>query len=199
VAKFGWGKATALAAGAIVAGAAWFYLKEKRVETPTHETLLTDGSFALRHYPAMLVAETVQAGNREQALRQGFGLLADYFFAESRGGAEIAMTAPVLADQVGAQWRVRFIIPAGLTRESLPMPGEGVRLDELNGADVAVISFGGRVTDAILATKAAELAEWVAAQELRVVGEAAGGFIHAFYNSPLLPGPLRHNEIWLII
>ena len=49
MARIGWGKmlagAVGVGAGLAAAGAAWFYLREKGIETPPHETLDSDGAF----------------------------------------------------------------------------------------------------------------------------------------------------------
>ena len=115
------GALCAVAAG----GVAWFYARELATEKPSYEELERDGGFSIRRYPAITVAETLQSGTRSRALNSGFGLLADYIFAESRGGREIAMTAPVLAEPDGAQWRVRFVMPAEEVAAGLPAPVAG--------------------------------------------------------------------------
>lgn len=198
MARISWGKIAAGVAGAAgiaAAGAAWFYLREKKIETPDHETIEGDGAFEIRRYPAIRVAETHQPGARDRALGNGFGLLADYFFAESREGDEIDMTAPVFAaeDPAGnnSGWIIRFVLPKQLDERHIPAPGAGIRLAEIPARTVAVVRFGGRADDRMLAMKEAELAGWLAERGL----EAGGPFEHAFYNSPIMPGPLRHNEV----
>jgi hypothetical protein len=196
MAKIGLGKIAAGVIGVAAAGAAWFYLREKSIETPAHDVIDSDGAFELRRYPVLTVAQTVQRGTRDRALGNGFGLLADYIFAESREGDEIAMTAPVLAtaDHDGA-WRIRFVMPAALAREALPEPGAGVEIDAVPARTMAVLRFNGRAEDRELAAREAELRGWMARKGL----EAAGPVEHAFYNSPFMPGPLRHNEVQIPI
>lgn len=181
---------------AAAAGATWYYARERLTETPEYEPIVGDGAFELRRYPALLVAETVRGGARDYALKTAFGVLADYVFAESRDGEEIAMTAPVLAAPAAdGTWRVRFVMPAGWTRETLPEPGIGVAIAELPARRVAAVRFSGRADDALLMRKEAELRAWMTAQGL----EAAQPAEHAFYNSPAIPGPLRRNEILIEI
>ena len=187
------GRIAAAACAVAAGGAAWFYARERAVEQPHYEELERDGAFSIRRYPAITVAETVQSGTRSRALNGGFGLLADYIFAESRGGREIAMTAPVLAEPTGAQWRVRFVMPAAAIAAGLPAPGAGVRLAQMPARTVAVVRFAGRADDVLLGRKERELRSWVAARGRNPVGKAE----HAFYNSPMIPGPLRRNEVML--
>jgi hypothetical protein len=105
-----WAAKIASGIGATLAGgAAWFYARERAVETPACETMERDGHFCVRRYPRLIVAEVRREGERTAALKSGFGLLADYIFAESRDGPAIAMTAPVLTEREGDMWRVRFV------------------------------------------------------------------------------------------
>lgn len=188
------GRWAAAGLGVAVAGAGVYWLREKTIEKPQYQLLTSDGAFEVRRYQPILTAETVQRGSRDRALGNGFGVLADYIFAESREGDEIAMTAPVISEQeADGAWRVRFVMPKGHTRATLPEPTPGVAIDELDGAKIAVCKFGGRVDDALLAEKTAALREWIAAHGL----SAAGPVRYAFYNSPFIPGPLRQNEVWM--
>ena len=191
MARIGLGKVLAGVAGVAAAGAAWFYFREKSIETPDHETIDSDGPFEIRRYPALTVAETRQHGSRDRALGNGFGLLADYIFAESREGEEIAMTAPVLAVPTGKEWTLRFILPKALQREDIPEPGRGVAIAELPARTVAVLRFGGRADNDLIATKEAELREKLADRDIIPIGQIE----HAFYDSPIMPGPLRQNEV----
>lgn len=199
MARIKWGKVLAgvagVGAGLAAAGAAWLYLREKGIETPPHETLDNDGNFEIRRYRAFLVAETTQPGSRDRALGNGLGLLADYFFAESREGEEVAMTAPMFAVAGQGSWTVRIAIPAGLARDALPEPGAGVAIVEMPERVVAVLRFGGRADDRMLHEREKELRTWVEARWLEPVGPVE----HAFYNSPVMPGPLRSNEILIEI
>jgi len=192
MARIGWGKILAGVAAAAAAGAAYVYLKDRAARSPVHETLLGDGAFEIRRYPALLVAETLQHGSRDRALGNGFGLLADYMFGEKREGDELPMTVPVLAvPEAGGGWRVRFLMPDGYTKDTLPAPGPGIEIVELPARDMAAVKFGTKPTDRLLAAKEADLREWIAS-----VGKAINGSAEqAYYNSPLRPGPIRQNEV----
>src|SRR4051812_31244256 len=78
------------AAGVAAASAGLWWLREQQTERPKHTPLERDGDIELRDYPSLLVAETVQVGTRDRALGNGFGVLADYVFANGRDGEEIA-------------------------------------------------------------------------------------------------------------
>ena len=201
--------AGAVAAGAALIGGAFYVLQERQTEEPDYRALKTDGDFQIRDYPAMAVAETVVQGPRKAALSEGFGRIADYIFAKSRPGEKIAMTVPVTQDsgdpmasdpplfddELEGAWRTRFVMPAGRTSDDLPEPPAGVELVDLPPRKVAVVSFSGRADDPMLAEQEDRLRGWLA----RTGEKSAAEPEYAFYNSPVIPGPLRRNEVWLAL
>lgn len=194
---------------ALVGGALVYYLREKQTEEPDYRALATDGDFQIREYPAMTVAETVVNGPRDEALDAGFRALADYIFAKNRDGEQLPMTVPVMQDsgdpmasdpplfddELEGGWRTRFVMPEGRTKANLPEPGEGVELVELEPRRVGVVSFAGRPGDRGLAEQEDRLRGWLARHG--EVSETEPEY--AFYNSPVIPGPLRRNEVWLTL
>jgi DNA gyrase inhibitor GyrI len=194
---------------ALLGGAAFYYFKERSTEEPDYRALESDGDHQIRDYPALTVAETVVNGPRREALGEGFRILADYIFAKSREGEKLPMTVPVMQDggdpmasdpplfddDLEGAWRTRFVMPAGRSRDELPATPEGVELVELPARKVAVVSFGGRATDDLLKEQEDRLRGWLAKRGERSSGEPE----YAFYNSPMIPGPLRRNEVWLAL
>lgn len=194
MAKIGWGRILAGVATVAAAGAAYVYLKQRSARVPAHETLITEGAFEIRRYPALLAIETVQYGSRDRALGNGFGLLAKYMFGEGREGDEIPITMPVLATPMAeGGWRIAFLLPTGVARETLDPPGEGIAFAEIAAGEVAVIAVPGKPADRLFASKAGELKRWIKAR-----GRVPGGeLVHGYYNSPLEPGTPRANEIFV--
>jgi DNA gyrase inhibitor GyrI len=194
---------------ALLGGAVFYYLKERSTDEPDHRPLESDGDYQIRDYPSMTVAETVVHGGRRDALNDGFRILADYAFAKSREGEKLAMTVPVVQDggdpmasdpplfddDLEGAWRTRFVMPAGRSAADLPQPPEGVELVELPARKVAVVSFSGRANDDLLRAQEDRLRGWLAKRGVKSSGEPE----YAFYNSPMIPGPLRRNEVWLAI
>ncbi len=201
--------AGAVAAGAALIGGAFYVLQERRTEEPDYRPLKTDGDFQIRDYPALTVAETVVQGPRKAALGQGFGIIADYIFAKSRPGEEIAMMVPVTQDSgdpmasdpplfddgLEGAWRTRFVMPTGRASDDLPEPPDGIELVDLPPRKVAVVSFSGRADDRMLAAAEDRLRGWLARNGEKSAAEPE----YAFYNSPVIPGPLRRNEVWLAV
>ena len=176
-----------------VAACGWWYATSN-VETPPYETVRADegAGIEVRDYPALLAAEVTREGGRDAAVRAGFGPLAGYIFAKERSGEKIAMTAPVTQARDDGAWTIRFIMPQGYDRETLPVPaGEDVEIVEVPARRVAAIRFSGVQTDALLAEREAVLREWLAANDLPSDGAAT----FAYYNDPFTPGFLRRNEV----
>jgi len=192
MAKIGWGKILAGVATAAAAGAAYIYLKQRATKALLYERVLSDGAFEIRRYRAMLAIQTIQHGSRDRALGAGFGLLAGYMFGEGREGEEIPITMPVLAESLGdGAWRISFLMPEGIDRESLEPPAQGIVVGEIPAREMAVVTVPGKPTDRLFAAKTAELQQWIKAGQ-----RTAGGAVeHGYYNSPLEPGPVRPNEI----
>ncbi len=197
----------AAAGAALVGGALVYYLREKLTEEPDYRALASDGEFQIRGYPAMTVAETVVVGPRKRALDEGYRSLACYISGKTREGEQLPMMVPVMQDsgdpmasdpplfddELQGGWRTRFVMPAGRSSQDLPEPSEGVELVELEPRRVGVVSFSGRPGDRGLAEQEDRLRGWLARH-----GEASEAEPeYAFYNSPVIPGPLRRNEVWL--
>lgn len=199
--------ASVAAGAALLGGAAFYYFREKSSEEADFRPLETDGDHQIREYPALTVAETLVTGPRGDALDEGFRTLADYIFAKSRVGERLPMAVPVMQDggdpmasdppmfddDLEGAWRTRFVMPSGRPRDELPDPPEGVQLVELPARRVAVVSFAGRATDRLLKEQEDRLRGWLAKRGEKSNGEPE----YAFYNSPMIPGPLRRNEVWL--
>ncbi len=194
------------AAGATMLGAAAiYYFREKATPAPEYRVLASDGDLEIRAYPAIVVAETVVRGPRKEALRQGFGILADYIFAKSRDGEALPMTVPVLQDggnpmasdppvfddMVEGGWRMRFVMPEGRSAGDLPKPPQAVELVEIPARRVGAVRFGGVADDGRLAEHEDRLRGWLARQEEEAQAEPE----YAFYNSPMIPPPLRRSEV----
>ena len=197
-----WTKIAAIGGGLIALGgvaSALLKLREKSVEHPDYASVEADGAIEVRDYPTLLVVETLTSGERDHALGEGFRRLADYIGAKKRGeGASdepIAMTAPVLQDRANGRWRTRFVMPATMTRGTLPAPAAGVGKDTLAPRRVAAIRFAGLAGDDTLRARERDLREWLIGKGHTPSGAAE----YAFYNSPMIAPPLRRNEVLIPI
>jgi SOUL heme-binding protein len=179
---------------AAVAVGVWIYIVSN-VEQPKYALVAQNGPIEIRDYPTLVLAEVTRRGDRNSAVRAGFGPLAGYIFAKNRGGESISMTAPVSQTQTGSAdqtWLVRFVMPAKYTLETLPKAGgDDVRLLQVPSARRVAIRFSGVATDALISANETSLRDWLAARSILVVGAPT----YAYYNDPFTPGPLRRNEV----
>lgn len=199
--------AGAAVGAAAIGGAIIYYLREKATPGPTYRTLESDGEFEIRAYPEMIVAETIVEGPRRDSLSAGFRILADYIFAKSRPGEQLPMTVPVLQDggnpmasdpplfddEVEGAWRLRFVMPDDRALAELPSPPEDVSLVTLPARKLAAVKFAGSATDAQLASAEDRLRGWLGRRGEQPETDPE----FAFYNSPMIPPPLRRNEVLL--
>ena len=211
----GWTKRLGIGLGVIaglgaIASVSYAQYRE-RTEEPDYTVVKSQEAFELRDYDEMIVAEVTHQGDRRSASGRSFRRLAAYIFGQDRpeGGEAIAMTSPVLQDRVDQDqpiamtspvmqeetktdtWRMRFVMPAKFTMETLPQPPADITLTEVPARRVAAVRFNGWGGDSDLAIMEAMLMEWVEEQGLTPVGE----FEYAFYDAPRVPARVRRNEV----
>jgi DNA gyrase inhibitor GyrI len=188
------GRWIAAGLGLAAIGAAAVYAQYRNTEEPEFALVRAEGEYELRDYPALVVAEVTSSGDRQRASGASFRRLAAYIFAQDRpqGGESIAMTAPVLQQETeDGRWQMRFVMPAKYSLETLPPAPADISLAEVPARRMAAVRFAGNGGAADLATREAQLRAWLAAQGIVPEGEAE----FAFYDAPMVPGPLRRNEV----
>ena len=180
------------------------------VEEPSFRLVLRDGSFEIRDYPALVMAEVTEPGDRNSAAYSGFRTLAGYIFGGNTRNESIEMTAPVIearpADWLPSasptepsrkgDWTIQFVMPPQFSLTSLPRPNSpNIRLKETRAARVAAIRFSGWATDRSISDHTAELERKLRERQLIVTGPAA----IAQYDPPWTLPFLRRNEILIPI
>lgn len=188
------GRWIAAGIGLAAVGAAAVYAQYRQTEEPDFVLVSADEDFELRDYPSLVVAEVSHTGSRERASGESFRRLAAYIFAQDRpaGGEKIAMTAPVLQDETQpGEWRMRFVMPSKYTLATLPPAPSDITLTQMPARRMAAIRFSGNGGACDLALMEARLRDWMMGQGLMPAGEAE----FAFYDAPMVPGPLRRNEV----
>ncbi len=198
-----WVGVAAAAIGAAVWGSAAGAVEEAR-----YTVVASADPIEVRDYPAMIVAEVETDGDRKQAINDGFRLLAGYIFGGNTARDKVAMTAPVTQERSekvamtapvtqqpdGEHWRVRFVMPAGYTLETLPVPNDpAVSLEAVPAKRFAVIRFSGRATPPELERRLQALRAFMKEGKLEPRGEP----VYAFYNPPWTLPFLRRNEIMI--
>jgi DNA gyrase inhibitor GyrI len=178
------------------------------VEIPRYDVISAAGNIEIREYQPMIIAEVRMSGDRNDAMGDGFRILADYIFGNNTVNAEIAMTAPVQQNQsaeiamtapVQQQlndkgWQVSFVMPSEYTMTTLPMPvNERVEIKPVPAKRFVAIEFSGRNTSSNIREHQAELMGYIEANELIVRGSP----VYAFYDAPWILPFFRRNEIMM--
>lgn len=163
------------------------------------------GACELRDYPARVVAETRVSGDMREASYGGFRILARYIFganaprsvstevrAAPRGGAQIAMTAPVAETPDGDGWVIQFVMPRAYTLGDLPKPLDPrIRLRVEPARRVMAIRFSGYARSGLVADRSRDLEACLRARSMT----AAGPVALAQYDPPWTLGPFRRNDL----
>lgn len=191
------------------------------VESPEYVVSKSQGNIEIRQYPAIIIAQVSVTGERDEAIRSGFRLLADYIFGnnssqqtiemtapvqqqqDSAESEKIAMTAPVLQQAEGeetiaenTEWKVSFVMPSEYTMETLPMPNnERVIIRALDSKNIAAITFTGFHSNDNLHHHERELMQYLVEQGLMDKAEP----IYAFYDHPSVLPFMRKNEVLIEI
>jgi len=194
------------------------------IEEPAFKVVSKSGSFEVRQYAPMMVAETLVEGDMDEASNRGFRRIADYIFGNNQsaqGGnaakiamtapvtvepqsEKIAMTAPVTISAAGAEsvmttsnkWRVHFVMPSQYTLANIPQPkNSDVKLREIPGKFFAVSSFTGFNTQSRVQAKTDELLAWVLSQKMKTLSSPQ----LSRYDPPWTLPMFRRNEIMVEI
>lgn len=164
------------------------------VEQPDYKVVTSEKNIEIRDYSPMILAEVEVFGERKQAIRKGFKILADYIFGNNTSNKKMAMTAPVLQALHMDKWKIRFVMPKKYTLETLPKPNsKEVMLIPFPARRFAVIRFSGLADNESIKLHTDELEAYIVAEKLNPIG----GTILAFYNPPWTIPFLRRNEVMI--
>lgn len=181
-----------------------------RVERPNYKVIRSQKNIEVREYSPMILAEVEVSGERKQAIKTGFKILANYIFGNntsnmkmemtapvtSKVSEKMAMTAPVMQEQYMDKWKVSFVMGEKYTLETLPKPNsKEVILIQLQAKRFAVIQFSGLADDENIKQHTKELEAYISNENLKPIG----GTILAFYNPPWTLPFLRRNEVMIEI
>jgi hypothetical protein len=178
------------------------------VEKPDYGVTLSKNNIEIREYKPMITASVRVSGERKEAIRKGFRLVADYIFGnnaistkiamtapvEQRESQKIAMTAPVQQQLDGQSWEISFVMPKEYSINTLPTPKNSeVTLAEIASKQFVVIKFSGRNTDSNIEDYTNQLEKFAADNSIQTIGSPK----YAFYNPPWTLPFLRRNEVML--
>ena len=180
------------------------------VESPDYKVVQSENNIEIREYGPMIIAEVEVDGKREDAIRNGFRLLADYIFGnntvqqditmtnpvQQQESQKIAMTAPVQQQSDGKSWLMSFVMPSKYSMDSLPEPNnDRVHLKEILDTKFVVINFSGTNSNENIAEHEEHLLNYIEANKLKISGSPK----YAFYNPPWTLPFMRRNEVMIEI
>ena len=180
------------------------------VEKPDYKIIQSEQNIEIRQYDPMIIAEVDVDGKREDAIRDGFRLLADYIFGnnmvekvismtapvQQKENKKIAMTAPVQQQLNGKLWRISFVMPSKYSMDSLPVPNNNrVRLKEILAKRFVVIEFSGTNSTENLKEHENQLINYIEGNQIKIIDSPK----YAFYNAPWTLPFLRRNEVMIEI
>lgn len=150
--------------------------------------------FELREYPAHSIVEYELPGEFTAVANRAFAPLFQYISGANRARQSIAMTAPVLQREAGAnRHAVAFVMPAKLAAGAPEPVNPGLRMLTRSAATMAVRRFSGSWTRQRAAAQEAQLRRAIANEGLEPAGEVS----FARFDPPWKPGFLRRNEVMI--
>ena len=170
--------------------------------------------FELRRYPAHVVAEVQVNATFDRAGNAAFRHLFNYISGNNTARQAVAMTAPVVqgfgppqklamtapvlqsgslaGGEESTDFVVAFVLPAGMTAESAPVPtNPDVRIRTVPGSLAAALSFSGGGSKSAFGKRNQELQAALVAAGLTAVGLPR----FARFHPPFKPWFLRRNEV----
>ncbi len=179
----------------------------RTADQPRYQVLNEVENIQIRHYPALLIAETTIVDDYKNASNQGFQRLAGYIFGnnqkqqslvmtapviQERQAETLAMTAPVLQQKSGTVWLMAFVLPTGYSVSTAPIPNDkAITIKELPAKKVAVIRYTGSLCESGIEKNADTLINWLNQHDIKMLSPARS----AAYDPPWTLPFLRLNEV----
>ncbi len=166
------------------------------VEKPKYHVISSQENIEIRKYNPMIIALVEVQGERKEAIKGGFKILADYIFGNNKSKEDIPMTAPVRQQKFQENWQISFIMPSEYNMETLPQPNnKNISLKELPSKKYIVINFSGMISDQNITLNEEKLKKYIFENEIQSLSTP----IYAFYNPPWTLSFMRRNEIMMEI
>jgi SOUL heme-binding protein. len=186
------------------------YFLNRSVKTPEYTVIEKSKGYEIRLYKPYLTAQVEVSGTYDEAINQGFSILADYIFGNNTKqtgiamtapvteaeSEKIAMTAPVVETGDNKKRIISFVMPFEYTLETLPKPNNPeVKIVPQNARKVAVLSFSWFRNALRIAGKKQELSKLLEQDSIKPKGSPE----YAGYNAPFTAPWLNRNEVMIEI
>lgn len=204
----------------LVLWSALSYFVEHSVKTPKYSVIEERSGYEIRLYEPYITARVEVGGTYDEALNEGFRILADYIFGNNtkqtsirmtapvtagesekmamtapvvvKESESLAMTAPVVESSKGEQRTVSFVMPFEYTLETLPKPNNPrIEIVPQEARKVAVLRFAWFRNSERVAEKKQQLLSLLEKDSEVIVGQPE----YAGYNAPFTAPWLNRNEI----
>ena len=202
-------KLIAILTTVFLAGCSLFGIRS--ADEPNYQVLNDYGHIQIRHYPALVIAQTEVNADYKNSSSQGFQRLAGYIFGNNKKQQKMRMTAPVIQEQEteamamtapviqqksGSVWLMAFVLPAGYSESTAPVPLDStVLIKAIPDKKVAVIRYSGSLSEQGIEEKSEALKRWLSKQGYQAISPARS----AAYDPPWTLPFLRRNEIHIDI
>ena len=178
------------------------------VETPGYEVMQSQDKIEIRQFKPMVIAEVKISGHRENAISEGFRVLADYIFGnnivqqtiamtapvQQQASRKIAMTSPTQLQSEKDSWLVSFIMPSEYSLDTLPKPTNNrINIKRIPSKKFVTITFSGTNSNENLKIHEKKLEKFIRAKNISVTGTSK----YAFYNPPWTLPLMRRNEVMI--
>ena len=166
---------------------------DAKPERPEFVVVSTEGSFEIRDYATLVVAQFTMRGTYRRSVSQGYIRLEQYFMGENTVPEAMKMTIPTMVrDDLANGWTTMFVLPRGYRAETAPRPVDRrIRVVEFPARRVAVIEFPGKLNEAVMREQVARLDAWLTAKGI----DHRDDFTLAGYDPPWIPAKWRDNEV----
>ena len=186
----------------------WTYYASGNLETPTYTVSESYDYFEVREYDPYLIVQVTVEGDFDEAINQGFRILAGYIFGGNVSQESIKMTAPVTETESvkiemtapvtetgdGTSREVAFVVPSKFTLETLPIPNDDqIKFAEVPAKTIAAHQFSFYAGAEKVARKKEALLNVVIEAGLTPMAPPT----FAAYNDPWSFPALRRNEVWV--
>lgn len=161
-------------------------------EQLTYEVLRDFGDFEVRRYPEHVLVQVRSQGDFSDAGNRAFNPLFQFISGSNADSQKIAMTAPVLQEEVAPEEHVvSFVMPMGMPTDRVPAPRDARVTTKVEpGFDAAVMRFSGTWNENRLHQKGEQLSAAAAQAGLATKGNV----LFARFDPPWTPWFMRHNE-----
>lgn len=197
----------------IVAWTVWSFYSYT-VETLSYKVVEKKSEYEIRLYDPYIAMQTEVEGETNQALNNGFRILAGYIFGGNESKKSVAMTAPVMEqsttskkismtspvmEQTNTENNkkiITFTAPKEYTIDTLPKPNsDKIKFVQVSNKKYAVYKFTWYYTSERIAAKKKFLKDLLVKDGVKMLGEP----MFAGYNGPGTIPFLMRNEILIEI